>query len=78
MLGYGVAEEDAENAVLDGVRFVFVECYEDECVLHEFFVGEEGLEEGSEPDASDGYRGVVSVGGHVGGYEHPLGEFIVL
>lgn len=29
-----------------------------------------------QPLAGDGYVGVVAVGGHVGGYEHPLGKAV--
>lgn len=74
----GIAEENAEDLVLDGVGFVFVEGDEDEGVLHEMGVVEQGFEEGPEPLTGDGDGGVVAVGGHVGGDEHPLGELIGL
>lgn len=69
VLGDGVPEEDAEDAVLDGVGLVLVEGDEDQGVVEEARVLEEGLEEGSEPDPGHGDGGVVTVGGHVGGWD---------
>lgn len=61
--GNGVAEQDGEDAVLDRVGLVFVEGDEDEGVLHEVLVVEEGVEEGAQPFTGDGYGGVVAVRG---------------
>jgi hypothetical protein len=69
VLGHGVTQEDAEDAVLDGVGLVLVEGDEDQGVIQEARVLEKGLEEGAQPDAGDGDGGVVTVGGHVGGWE---------
>lgn len=68
MFGDRVAEEDAEDAVLDGVGFVFVESDEDECILHELWVIQERSEEVVQPLTGDGDGCVVSVGGHVWGW----------
>jgi len=63
---------------LDAVGLVLVEGDEDEGVVHEALVFEERGKEGLQPFASDGDGGVVTVGGHVGGDEHPLGELVIL
>lgn len=61
---------------MDGVGLVLVEGDEHECVLQEFGVSQQRVEEVLEPFSCGSDGGVVSVGGHVGGDEHPLWEFI--
>lgn len=68
VLGDGVADEDGENPVLDGVGLVLIEGDEDKGVVHEALVIQERGEEGLQPDTGNGDRGVVTVGGHVGGW----------
>lgn len=45
----GVAEENAEDAVLDGVGLILIKGNENQSVFHEFRVGKERLQEGAEP-----------------------------
>ena len=63
----GVAEEDAEDRVPDGVGLVLVKGDQDKGVFHEALVVEERLEERPQPDSSNGDGRVMAVGGHVGG-----------
>lgn len=78
LFGYGIAEEDGEDFVLDAVGLVLIEGDEDEGVVHEVLVLEEGSEESLEPFSGDGDGGVVSIRGHVWSDEQPLRKFIVL
>lgn len=68
MLGDGVTEENREDAVLDGVGFVLVEGDEDESVLHEVGVIQERGEKVVQPFTCNCDGGVMTVGGHVGGW----------
>nr|POF15493.1 hypothetical protein CFP56_48688 [Quercus suber] len=76
--GDGTAEEEAEDPVAAGVGVVLVKGDQDEGVLHEVRVVEQGLEEVASPGAGGGDRGVVSVRGHVGRDEHPLRQLLGL
>ena len=67
VIGDGVTEENGEDAVLNGVGFVLVEGDEDEGILHEIGVIQEGGKEGLEPLSGNGDRGIMSIRGHVGG-----------
>lgn len=63
LLGHGVAEQDADDAVLLGVGRVLVEGDQDEGVIHEALVVQQGLEEVASPGAGDGDRSVVGIRG---------------
>lgn len=78
VLGEGVAEQDGENLVALGVGLVLIPGEQDEGVVHEVLVVEEGLEESAAPHASNADVGVVAVRSHVGGDEHPLGQLVLL
>lgn len=78
VLGEGVTEQDGENLVALGVGLVLIPGEEDKSVVHEVLVVEEGLEESTAPLASNTDVGVVTVRGHVGGDEHPLGQLVLL
>ena len=75
-LGDSVAEEDGVDFIRLRISFVFVEGEEDEGVLHEVLVREEGGEEAVGPGAGKGDVGVVAVVGHVGRDKHPLRELV--
>nr|POE77700.1 hypothetical protein CFP56_09343 [Quercus suber] len=75
-LRHGAADEEAEHPVALRVRVALVEGDEDEGVLHEVGVAEQGLEEVAGPCSGGGDRGVVSVRGHVGRDEDPLRQLL--
>lgn len=66
LLGDSVTKENAEDAVLDGVGLVLVEGEEDEGVVHEVGVVQEGGKELLQPDTGNGDGGVVTIRSHVG------------
>lgn len=78
VLGDGVAEENAVDAVLLLVGGGLVEGDQDEGVLGEVVVLQERGHEAVEPLAGESDVGVVGVVGHVGGDEHVLGQTVVL
>jgi hypothetical protein len=78
LLWDSVAQQDAQDAVLDGVGLVLIESDENKSVLHELLVIKKGFQEGTSPCASDTDIGVMAVAGHVGSDEHPLGKSIIL
>ena len=78
VVGDGTAEEDGVDAVLLLVRGDLVEGDEDQGVLAEVVVLQQGGDKAVEPGAGEGDVGIVGVVGHVGGNEHVLGETMVL
>lgn len=78
VLGNGIADEDGEDVVLDSVGLVLIPGDQDERVVHEVLVLHERPQERTAPSTGDSSRGVVAVGGHVGGDEHPLGQLVCL
>lgn len=78
VLGDGAAQQDGVDAVLLLVGGGLVEGDQDEGVLGEVVVLEEGGHEALQEVAGDGDVGVVGVVGHVGGDEQVLGETVVV
>ena len=75
--GDGVAEEDAHDPVLLGIRLRLVEGEEHKRVVHEIGIDQERREEVLGPEAGDCDGGIVAVICHVGSDEHPLGKLVV-
>lgn len=76
-LGEEIGDDDGLDTVGNGVGGILVEVDEEEGVVHEVLVGDEGLDEGVEPVSTVGETGVVSIVQHVGGDEDVLGELVV-
>jgi hypothetical protein len=64
-----IAEEDTEDAVLDGVGLVLIEGDEHKSVVHEVLVVQERGKEGLQPLASNRDGGIMAIRGHVGGWD---------
>lgn len=78
LLWNGVAKENAENAVLGAVGFVFIESDENQGVLHELLVLQKRTQEILQPDTSNSDGSVMTVRGHVGSNKQPLRKLIRL
>ena len=78
LAGESISEKNGQDVVLDAVGLVLVEGDENQSVLHKVLVFEERVHESLEPVTSNGDGAVVSIRGHVGGDEHPLGELVSL
>ena len=61
VLGHGVADQDRQHAVLDGIGLVLVESDEHQRVLHELRVLEQRGDEVRGPGAGGRHRGVVAL-----------------
>ncbi len=75
--GDSIPEKNAEDTILNGVRLVLIKSDENHGVLHEVLIFQERSQERFEPDTCNGNGRVVSIRGHVGGDEHPLGQLVV-
>jgi hypothetical protein len=71
-----VTEEDAEDAVLDGVGLVLVEGDKNKGVVHEVLIVQEGGKKGLQPLASNRNRGIMAIRGHVGGWSVSTSEYL--
>lgn len=76
--GNSTTDEDREDLVFDGVVTGLVKGQQDKRLVPEVSRVLELLNETTLPDGGEGDVGVVSIVGHVGGDESPLGESVVL
>lgn len=78
MFGNSITKKDTQNVVALSIAFVLIPGYQDEGVLHKVLVLKKGFKELAAPDTSNSDGRVMSIGGHVGGDEHPLRQLVCL